>query len=412
MTSILTDKTIVLGVSGGIAAYKSVELLRLMKKEDARVRVLMTRNAMRFIGPVTFEALSGQRVCCDLFQDGNNAAVGHIAWAQAADAVVLAPATANIIGKLAGGIADDAVSTFMMAVTAPRMICPSMNTHMFESSAVQRNIEVLQKDGMLVLAPGAGALACGTTGPGRLPEPEEILDRLKKLLSSQDFRGKTVLVTAGPTQEPIDPVRYISNPSSGKMGYEIARAAEHRGAEVVLITGPTPLPDPFQVHVVRIRTAAEMADAVFDYASKADIIIKAAAVSDYRPQLAAEHKMKKSQEALRLHLVRNRDILAELGKSGSGAFLVGFAAETQSLAQNATAKLKAKNLDMIVGNIVGKKDSGFEANTNVVNFFYKDGSHEKLPMMGKNEVAQVLLDRIQLRMAQKSSDEQNVMRDG
>lgn len=404
MKSILTGKTIVLGVSGGIAAYKSVELLRLMKKEDARVRVLMTQNAMRFVGPLTFEALSEQRVCADLFEDGNNAAIGHIAWAQAADAVVLAPATANIIGKLAGGIADDAISTFMMAVTAPRMICPSMNTHMFESAAVQRNIEVLQKDGMLVLTPGAGALACGTTGPGRLPEPEEILDRLKKLLSSKDFRGKTVLVTAGPTQEPIDPVRYISNPSSGKMGYEIARAAEHRGAKVVLITGPTPLPDPFQVHVVRIRTAAEMAEAVFDNASKADIIIKAAAVSDYRPQRAAEHKMKKDQEALRLHLVRNRDILAELGKTGTSAFLVGFAAETQSLAQNATAKLKAKNLDMIVGNIVGEKDSGFEANTNVVSFFYKDGSHEKLPMMGKNEVAQELLDRILQRMAHKNSD--------
>ena len=394
MTSILTDKTIILGVSGGIAAYKSVELLRLMTKEAARVRVLMTKNAMKFIGPVTFEALSGQPVCANLFEPGNNAAIGHIAWAEEADAVVVAPATANIVGKLAAGIADDAISTFMMAVTAPRMICPSMNTHMFESPAVQRNIEILQRDGMIILTPGAGALACGTTGPGRLPEPVEIVDRLKRLLSPQDFEGKKVLVTAGPTQEPIDPVRFISNPSSGKMGYEIARAAEHRGADVVLIAGPTHLPDPAQVQMVHTRTAQEMAEAVFDYAQRADIVIKAAAVSDYRPRLAADHKIKKAQEEIRLHLVRNQDILAELGRSKQRLFLVGFAAETQYLEQHATAKLKAKNLDMIVANIVGKTGTGFEADTNSVSFYFSDGTHEKLPMMGKNAVAHVLLDRI------------------
>ena len=394
MTSILENKNIILGVSGGIAAYKSVELLRLMKRDGARVRVLMTENACRFVGPLTFEALSGRRVCFSLFGEGDNASIGHIAWAEEADAVVIAPATANVIGKVACGIGDDALTTFLMAVTAPRLICPSMNTHMFNSHAVQRNIAVLKNDGMHILTPGSGELACGTTGPGRLPEPEEILDRLKKLLMPQDFTKKRILVTAGPTQEPIDPVRYISNPSSGKMGYEIAKAAEHRGAQVILITGPTYLPEPFNIRMVHVQTASEMADAVFEHAKESDIIIKAAAVSDYRPRSAAGHKMKKDKGEMELQLVRNQDILAELGKNKQQLFLVGFAAETEALAQNAIGKLAAKNLDMIVGNIVGKKGSGFEADTNQVTFYYPDGDHEVVPLMGKNEVAHLLLDRI------------------
>jgi phosphopantothenoylcysteine decarboxylase/phosphopantothenate--cysteine ligase len=394
MLKILENKNIILGVSGGIAAYKSVEFLRLLKRQGACVKVLMTENARRFVGSLTFEALSGQSVCSSLFQDGNNASIGHIAWAEEADAVVIAPATANIIGKIACGIADDAITTFMMAVRAPTLICPSMNTHMFTSRAVQRNIEILEQDGMIVLSPGSGDLACGTTGPGRLPEPSEILDRLEKCLRTQDMEGLRLLVTAGPTHEPIDPVRYISNPSSGKMGYEIARAAEHRGAEVILITGPTHLPDPLNVRKIGVQTAEEMAEAVFDHSKSSDIIIKAAAVSDYRPKLMSKQKIKKDQTEMTLHLVRNPDILTALGKNKKDAFLVGFAAETEDLEQNATVKLTAKKLDMIVGNIVGREGSGFEADTNSVTFYYKNGNNEMLPLMGKKEIAHLLLDRV------------------
>ncbi len=394
MKNILENKNIILGISGGIAAYKSVELLRLLKKQGALVRVLMTENARRFVGPLTFEALSGQRVCSSLFEGGNNASIGHIAWAEEADAVVIAPATADIIGKIACGIADDAITTFMMAVTVPKLICPSMNTHMYTSKAVQRNIEILEQDGMTVLSPGSGDLACGTTGPGRLPDPDAILDRLVKCLRTQDLRGITILVTAGPTHESIDPVRFISNPSSGKMGYEIARAAEHRGAEVILVAGPTHLPDPLNVRKVGVRTAKEMADAVFAHMDQSDIVIKAAAVSDYRPKLTSTQKIKKDQAEMTLQLVRNPDILSELGKNKKEVFLVGFAAETEDLEQNATSKLAAKKLDMIVGNIVGQIGSGFEADTNSVTFYYKDGQNEVLPLMGKNEIAHRLLDRI------------------
>lgn len=398
MKHILENKHIVLGVSGGIAAYKSVEVLRILKRHNARVRVLMTENARRFVGPLTFEALSGQGVCASLFEEGNNASIGHIAWAEEADAVVIAPATANLIGKLASGIADDALSTFMMAVTAPKLICPSMNSHMYDSPAVQRNMERLGKDGMVVLSPGSGELACGTTGPGRLPEPEDIVDRLVKCLLTQDLSGTTVLVTAGPTHEPFDPVRYISNPSSGKMGYEVARAAEHRGANVILISGPTHLPDPLNVRKISVQTARQMAEAVFDHMGSVDIVIKAAAVSDYRPEQVSQHKLKKDHDEMTLHLVRNPDILAQIGKAGANVFLVGFAAETEELEKNATAKLAAKNLDMIVGNIVGGKDSGFEANTNSVTFYYRNGEKEVLPLLEKNEVAHLLLDRVVQRL--------------
>ena len=394
MLKILENKNIVLGVSGGIAAYKSVDLLRRLKQQGAHVRVLMTENARRFVGSSTFEALSGRSVCRSLFEAGGNASIGHIAWAEEADAVVIAPATANISGKLACGSADDALTTFMMAVRAPRLICPAMNTHMYTSKAVQRNIGMLKQDGMTVLSPGFGDLACGTTGPGRLPEPGDILDRLLKCLQPQDLSGIRVLVTAGPTHEPIDPVRYISNPSSGKMGYEIARAAEHRGADVILVAGPTLLPDPIQVRKIGVRTAREMAAAVFDHSQRSDIIIKAAAVSDYRPRLMSQQKIKKDRTEMTLQLVRNPDILLELGRHKKDVFLVGFAAETETLEQNATGKLAAKNLDMIVGNIVGREGSGFEADTNRVTFYYKNGKNEVLPLMGKNEIAHCLLDRI------------------
>lgn len=394
MKNIIDNKNIVLGVSGGIAAYKSVELLRLFVKEGAKVRVIMTKYAQAFVGALTFKALSGQTVCTDLFEKSDDASIRHIDWAEQADAVVIAPATANIIGKLANGIADDALSTFMMAVTCPVVICPSMNTHMFESNAVQRNLEILRSDGYFVINPEFGSLACGTTGPGRLPEPHDILDRTVFYLTPKDLEGKRILVTAGPTREPIDPVRFISNPSSGKMGFAVARAAEYRGGKVTLITGPTNLLHPNNVAVIRVNTAKEMALAVFENMENSDIIIKTAAVSDYRPKDHAEQKLKKEKDELVLSLERTQDILKEIGRNKKERILVGFAAETERLERHAEQKLAEKNLDIIVGNIVGHPDSGFGADTNTVTLFYKDGTKENLPKMPKDDVANILLDRI------------------
>jgi phosphopantothenoylcysteine decarboxylase/phosphopantothenate--cysteine ligase len=394
MKTVIQKKNIILGVSGGIAAYKSVELLRLLVKQGASVRVMMTKNAQWFVGPLTFEALSGQPVCTDLFEKNDDASIRHIQWAEAADAVVIAPATANIIGKLSGGIADDALSTFLLAVTCPVIVCPSMNTHMFESPAVQRNLETLRADGHFILAPESGTLACGTTGPGRLPEPEDIVDRIAYHLSTKDLKDKKILVTSGPTREPVDPVRFISNPSSGKMGFAVARAAEYRGGEVTLITGPTHLPDPNNVKVIRVQTAREMAQAVFDNMAHSDIIIKTAAVSDYRPKDPATQKIKKEKGERVLYLERTQDILKEIGRRKKNQILVGFAAETEHLEQHAKTKQVEKNLDIIVGNIVGEPSSGFGADTNKVTLFYKDGTQEPLPVMEKDAVAHILLDRI------------------
>jgi phosphopantothenoylcysteine decarboxylase/phosphopantothenate--cysteine ligase len=394
MKRILDNKNIVLGVSGGIAAYKSIELLRLFVKEGAKVRVIMTKNAQAFVGALTFEALSGQAVCSDLFEKGDDASIRHISWAEQADIAVIAPATANIIGKLANGIADDALSTFMMAVTCPIILCPSMNTHMFESNAVQRNLEILRSDGYFIIDPESGSLACGTTGPGRLPEPHDILDRTVFYLTPKDLKDKKILVTAGPTREPIDPVRFVSNPTSGRMGFAVAKAAEYRGAKVTLITGPTNLLDPNNVAVTRVNTAKEMALAVFDNMEHSDIIIKTAAVSDYRPKGLAEQKLKKDKDELVLSLERTQDILKEIGRNKKEQILVGFAAETEHLERHAEQKLTEKNLDIIVGNIVGQPDSGFGADTNKVTLFYKDGTKENLPKMTKDDVADLLLDRI------------------
>ena len=394
METVIEKKNIILGVSGGIAAYKSVELLRLLVKQGANVRVIMTENAQWFVGPLTFEALSAQPVCTDLFEKNDVASIRHIQWAEAADAVVIAPATANIIGKLSSGIADDALSTFLLAVTCPVIVCPSMNTHMFESRAVQRNLETLRADGHFIVAPESGTLACGTTGPGRLPEPEDIVDRIAYYLSTKDLKDKKILVTSGPTREPVDPVRFISNPSSGKMGFAVARAAEYRGGAVTLITGPTHLPDPNNVKVIRIQTAREMARAVFENVEHSDIIIKTAAVSDYRPKDPATQKIKKEKGERVLYLERTQDILKEIGRRKKDQILVGFAAETENLEQHAETKRVEKNLDIIVGNIVGEPSSGFGADTNKVTLFYKDGTQEPLPVMGKDAVAHILLDRI------------------
>jgi phosphopantothenoylcysteine decarboxylase/phosphopantothenate--cysteine ligase len=395
MNDPLAAKTIVLGVTGGIAAYKSVELLRLMRGAGARVRVVMTRSATRFVGPTTFEALSGEPVWLDMFESRPEAAMRHIDWAQQSDAVVVAPATANILGKLAGGIADDPLSTLLLAATCPVMLCPAMNTHMFCHPSVARNLARLEADGHCILAPDSGDLACGTVGAGRLPDPAVIFDRVLALLAAKDYRGRRILVTAGPTREPLDPVRFLSNPSSGRMGFAVARAAEHRGAAVTLVSGPSDLSDPVNVATVRVTTAAEMAEAVWRLAAAADIVVKTAAVSDYRPAVVAPQKIKKGAADATLALVRNPDILKELGRrKNPGQILVGFAAETENVDQYAAVKLKEKHLDLIVANRIGIPGAGFEAETNIVSLFYRDGRREDLESMPKGDLAHLLLDRI------------------
>lgn len=390
----LEGKNIVLCVTGGIAVYKSVELLRLFQKSGASVRVVMTKSAREFVGVATFQAISGSQVMTEVFEEGPDASIRHIAWAEEADLVVVAPATANIIGKLAGGIADDAVSTLMLAVKAPVVLCPSMNTNMYENKIVQGNIDTLESYGFTIIEPGTGELACGTSGAGRFPEPRYIVDRILKRLAGNDLAGKKVIVTAGPTREAIDPVRYISNHSSGKMGYAIARAAEYRGADVTLVSGPVNIEAPMNVALVPVKAAEEMRDAVIGLMDSADIVIKVAAVADYRARHQAEHKIKKKSDEMVIELDKNPDILREAGARKKDQVLVGFAAETQSLKENATKKLNEKNLDMIVGNLVGDPKSGFGTDTNIVTFFYRDGRVEPFESLPKDEVANILLDRI------------------
>ncbi len=397
----LKDKNILMGVCGGIAAYKAVSLLRLLKKAGAKVRVVMTASALEFVGETTFRVLSENDVCTGLFNT-NEAVVRHIEWASEADAVVIAPATANIIAKMAHGLADDALSTMLLAVTAPIMVCPSMNTYMYENRSVQRNLDILEGDGMVILEPGTGELACKTSGAGRLPDPEVIFDRLGKLFSSSDFAGKKILVTAGPTREAIDPVRYITNHSSGKMGYAIAEAAEKRGAEVTLVSGPVAVLPPLGVEMIRVESARQMADAVLETMDDADVIIKVAAVADYRPADPKDKKIKKKDQdgdELSIHLMENPDILWAVGERKKHQFVAGFAAETNDLVENATLKMARKNLDMIVANQVGVKGSGFEADTNKATFLFRDGTRRDVPLMDKSAVAHALLDEIHSRIS-------------
>ncbi|MCP4666232.1 MAG: bifunctional phosphopantothenoylcysteine decarboxylase/phosphopantothenate--cysteine ligase CoaBC [Deltaproteobacteria bacterium] len=390
----MKGKRIIVGVTGGIAAYKAAELVRLLVKADVFARVAMTRNATRFVTPLTFEALSGNRVIWDMFgREGGS--MDHIAWAQDVDLMIIAPATANFIAKMAHGIGDDFLSTSVLATTADILVCPSMNSRMLASPAVTHNLAILRERGFAVMAPGEGQLACRTDGPGRLPEPEEIMEAARSLLSDQDLSKLKILVTAGPTVEPLDPVRYITNRSSGKMGYALARAAVRRGAEVVLVSGPTTLTPPAGVQFCNVKSARDMMDAVLKNRPGCHIIIKAAAVSDYRPVDSARQKIKKGPDALSIELVKNPDILAELGSTHeeSPCILVGFAAETERLLVNAEEKLKAKNLDMIVANDVSRNDAGFETDTNLVKIIYRDGKVEDAPLMTKEEVADLVLDR-------------------
>jgi len=400
----MEGKKVIVGVTGGIAAYKAAELVRLLVKAGASTSVGMTVNATRFVTPLTFEALSGNRVVWDMWKP-DSAPMDHINWGQDADLILIAPATANFISKMANGTGDDFLSTMILAATAKILVCPSMNTQMFLNPAVRKNLSELKERGYFLMEPSEGELACRAEGPGRLPEPVDILEQAKILLSDQDLSGLRILVTAGPTVEPIDPVRYITNRSSGKMGYALAGAARRRGADVILVSGPTGLKPPIDVTLRQVKTTEEMKRAVLNGSEQYDVIIKAAAVSDYRPREKAAQKIKKQKEIQSIELVRNPDILSELGnkRGNSRCILVGFSAETEDLLANATEKLRKKNLDMIVANDVSREDAGFESETNLVKVIYRDGQMEEFPLMAKEEVADQLLGRIKELWESRSS---------
>ncbi len=390
------NRTVVLGVGGGIAAYKACELARLVVKGRGTIRVAMTRAATRFVQPLTFQAISGGLVLVDLFDPASEATYGHLSLARSADLLVVAPATADLVARLRAGMADDAVTTTALAVTCPVLLAPAMNTRMWRNPVVQENLAALRARGFHVVGPGAGELADGDVGEGRLAEPEEIAVAASRLLGNLDLAGRRVLVTAGPTREPIDPVRFISNPSSGKMGYAVAAVAARRGAEVTLVSGPTVLPDPAGVKVVRVETAEQMAKAVEAESAAMDLFVGAAAVSDYRPQRASASKIKKGTGEETLVLSRTPDILAGLGARWAGAkdgpVLVGFAAETEEVIARAREKLKAKRCDLVVANKVGGPGAGFGGDTNRVALV---STTELAEIEGpKEKVAEAILDWI------------------
>ncbi len=389
----LKGTKVVLGVTGGIAAYKAAEFVRLLVKEEVDIHVVMTENAQRFIAPLTFQTLSGNSVVTDPFALLEDAAIGHIALADLAELIVILPATANIIGKIANGIGDDFLSTMVMATKAPVLFVPSMNVNMWQNKALQKNIQTLLEIGYDFLEPGEGELACHWYGKGRLPELNEVLEKMEDLLSPKDLKGEQILITGGPTQEPMDPVRFITNRSSGKMGYALAKIAKRRGAEVTLVTGPTSLPLPRKdIKWIPVRSAEEMRKAVLTHFEGASVVIKAAAVSDYRPKTISEKKIKKGDSDTTLTLERTEDILGEIGKKKANRILVGFAAETEDLIAHAKKKLKEKNLDFIVVNDVTQPGAGFGLDTNQVKIVYPSGQVRDLPLMSKEEVSKVILD--------------------
>ena len=390
----LKGKHIVLGVTGSIAAYKIASLASMLKKKQADVTVIMTQNATNFINPITFETLTGNKCLVDTFDRNFRYSVEHVALAKQADVFLVAPASANVIAKAANGLADDMLTTTLLACTCPKIVAPAMNTRMFQNEIVQDNLKRLEHYGMEVIHPASGYLACGDTGEGKMPEPEVLYEYIVKALTPKDMAGRHVLVTAGPTQEKMDPVRYISNHSTGKMGYAIAEQAMRRGADVTLVSGRVSIQPPIGVHVVPIVSAADMAQAVKERADEQDIIIKAAAVADYRPADVSDEKVKKKDDSLSLALERTEDILAFLGAHRrEGQFLCGFSMETEHMIENSRAKLEKKNIDMIVANNLKQKGAGFGTDTNVVTLLTREETVE-LPMMSKEEVADALLDYI------------------
>lgn len=391
----LAGKTITLGVTGGIAAYKVAQLASNLKAAGSEVHVVMTRSAQEFVRPLTFQVLTGNRVYTDLFDRASGWNVQHVELAVQSDLIVVAPATANIIAKAAVGLADDLLSTVITAAACPVLFCPAMNKNMYINPVVQRNLAVLRELGYHFVEPGRGMLACGVEGIGRLADLEVIQEQIEFLLASeQDMSGMSVLVTAGPTVEPIDPVRYLTNRSSGKMGYAVAGAALRRGARVILVSGPTALKPPHGVEFIGVETAVEMFDAVLAQYPHVDVVVKSAAVADYRPKEAAQHKIKKNQEQMTIELDKNPDILAELGRRKTRQILVGFAAETRELEKNALRKLEIKNLDLLVANDVTKPGAEFGSDTNIVKLVYPGKSIVPLPKMDKKTLADRILDEV------------------
>lgn len=390
----LQGKTVLLGVTGGIAAYKMPNVARMLKKLHCNVHVLMTQNATNFITPTTFETLTANKCLIDTFDRNFEFSVEHVALAKQADLVLIAPATANVIGKIANGIADDMLTTTVMACTCKCLIAPAMNHNMYHNSIVQENMDKLKRHGYEIIEPICGMLANGDTGDGKLPPEETLVEYvLRELAFPKDMEGMNVLVTAGPTQEAIDPVRYITNHSTGKMGYAIAKMAMYRGAAVTLVSGPTALEPPMFVDMVRVTTAQEMYEAVMARAKEQDIVIKAAAVADYRPAVVAEQKVKKQAGEARIELERTRDILAELGAGKGKTILCGFSMETENMLENSKEKLWKKNLDMIVANNLKVEGAGFATDTNVVTLITREGE-KQLALMSKEEVANQLLTEL------------------
>lgn len=403
----LKGKKIVLGVTGGIAIFKAVDLVSKLRKRGAEIRVVMTEHATKFISPLLFSEISGNKCSVSMWDGRDEFNVEHIALANWGDLILTAPATANIIAKMACGLADDLLSTVLLAASCPKIVCPAMNTGMYENPATQENLKILEKRGIFVMEPASGELACGTSGAGRLPEVPEIISYLERFLAKRegDMRGLKVLVTAAGTREPIDPVRYVGNRSSGKMGYSIARQALLRGADVTLITGPSALTPPPYAKVIPVETTKQMLDACLSEYPDTDIVIKAAAVADFKPRSVADQKIKKinPEEGMTIVMDQNPDILKTLGGMKKQQFLVGFAAETQNLLENAANKVKKKNLDMIVANDVSLKGAGFNTDTNIVKFLYPDGTVEALEILSKDTVAAILLDRV-LEKRKRSAD--------
>lgn len=389
------NKTVVLGVTGGIAVYKALDVVSKLRKKNINVYVIMTEGATEFVTPLSFQALSQNYVVYDMFKETKNFDIEHISLAQRADLFVIAPATANILGKIANGIADDMLSTTIMATKAPVLIAPAMNCNMYENQIVQKNIEFLKSIGYTFVEPIAGRLACGDYGKGKLADPDTIVEMIEMLLfKDKDLIGKKILVTAGPTREDIDPVRFITNRSTGKMGYAIARAALYRGAEVTLISGPVNIKAPAGINCINVYSAEDMYDAVINNVDKMDIIIKSAAVADFKPENKSHIKIKKTDDDLTVKLVRSKDILKEVGDKKTSQIVVGFAAETNDLIKNAKLKIQKKNLDMIVANNVLSDDAGFGVDTNSVKIIKKDGEIIEIPNMSKDDVAHKILDAI------------------
>lgn len=402
----LKGKKIVLGVTGGIAVYKAVDLVSRLRKQGCQVRVVMTEHAQQFVTPLTFKEISGNQVAVSMWSSNQEFNVEHIALANWADAFVVAPATANIIAKMAYGLADDLLSTTLLAAQAPIIVCPAMNTGMYENPATQENIAKLASRGVSVMPPAVGKLACGTSGAGRLPEPQEIVEFINAFFAKRegDLRGLKVLVTAAGTREPIDPVRFVGNRSSGKMGYAVAQMAAERGAEVLLVSGPSALVAPANVRTVKVETTNEMLEACVNAYAEMDIVIKAAAVADYRPHDVADQKIKKkTDDALTVVMDKNPDILKILGSQKKQQVLIGFAAETQNLLENARDKVVKKNLDMIVANDVTAAGAGFNADTNIVKFLFANGEVRSLEQMPKVDVANCILDEaLKIRQQRKA----------